>query len=275
MVDKSPPPPAGPPIAPPVSVTDLPEFKAAVAAAAEQVRNELMSAMRSANPELLTSAPAAAPTAPPDLVDVFKQMALSIAEMSHQGSPRDKPIDPRLLEQRAAAQARLNAMLDDVQNEIRRVHGARHPSAEARREAVRAISPKWKCISKVNLADRMIDPFQRDPGTKKAVPVEFYYMFEPNHAMRPLNALAERIYAEFRASRGERTKIEVLSTKPSWITDNGLIIEGENAPQRRAIAAPMDDGLDVPQDIDPEAPFIHVLGTLHEPAQNNYQGKPI
>lgn len=247
-------------------ITDTPEFKAAVEIAAKEAANAAvaaaMAAMKEANPAVSL-----------DPNDLFRQMALNIAEMTHQGNKRDKPLDPRIIAARAAAQERLDALLTATREKVHAARETTYKDEPSRHSVIRRVMPKYTCVAKVVLDDRVINPFKRNPATKAAESVEFYWLGEPNHAMRPLNDIARRIFAEFRESRGERSKIEKAAIKPLWMTDSGLIIEGANAPQRREVAIPSD--LDLPEVKDPEAPYVAVLGTIHEPAQNNYQGKPL
>lgn len=249
----------------PPKITETPEFKAAVEFAAKQAADAAVAAaiaaMKEANP---TSAAQE---------DLFRQMALNIAEMTHQGNKRDKPLDPRIIALRAQAQERLDALLAATREKVHAAREVEYKDESSKQSALRRIMPKYTCISKVVLDDRVINPFKRNAATKAAESVEFYWLGEPNHAMRPLNEIARKIFAEFRESRGERSKIEKASVKPLWMTDSGLIIEGANAPQRRDVPIPSD--LDLPEIKDPEAPYVAVLGTIHEPAQNNYQGKPL
>jgi hypothetical protein len=242
-------------------ITDTPEFKAAVQEAAAAAVAIAMAALKESNPASNMQE------------DLFRQMALNIAEMTHQGSKKDKPLDPRIIALRAAAQERLDTLLLETREKVHAAREATYKDENTRQAAIRRLMPKYTCVSKVMLDDRVINPFRRNPATKAAESVEFYWLQEPNHAMRPLNEAARKIFAEFRESRGERSKIEKAAVKPLWMTDNGLIIEGANAPQRREVAIPSD--LDMPEAKDPEAPYVAVLGTIHEPAQNNYQGKPL
>jgi hypothetical protein len=109
-----------------------------------------------------------------------------------------------------------------------------------------------------------------------AVANDIYWLGEPNHALRPLNDIAKKLYAKFVASRGTRSAIEKASVKPVWMTDNGLIMEGVNMPARREVSQPIfNDDMDFPVARDPSAPTINVLGTIHEPAVMNYHNKPI
>lgn len=242
-----------------IPLTETPEFKAAVAEAATQAAAFAIAQFASAKPASDESAPSM------DAQDLLRGLALAIAEMSHQGDKRDKPVDPKVMAERRAAQERMELLIDEAMA---------LPKGDHRR-------PKYKVRSVVMLADYKIDPYRRDPATKKAVPVEFRWCLEPNDAMIPLNDLAERIFAEFRASRGNKygkdgySKNEVRRT--AWFTDGGLLIEGV-PPVRREImlADATSDALDVsPDPSDPNATHVRVLGTSHPPARQYNADNPV
>lgn len=250
--------------APPVAVTETPEFKAALEAVKESFKAEMTAVLST-----VQSASAGG-----DLRAIMQEMAASIADMSYQGNKRDKPVDPKIMAARQAGQERLDKLLFDTKTFVRDVREAVYDSEEERLAAVRNASPKYRATSKVVLNEVLIDPYRLE--NKMAVSNDIYWLGEPNDAMRPLNDLAKRIYAEFRASRGSRSAIEKASVKPVWMTDNGLMIEGVRAPARRMVSQPIfNDDLDLPVAHDPAARAVNILGTIHEPAERNYQGKPL
>ena len=260
------------------SVTETPEFKAALA----EMRRESDAAITAMKQELLSTLASSANVSagsagvPAAVTELFQSLALNIAEMTHQGDKRVRPLDPRVAAERAAAKDRMDALISDARRAVHDARAKSYASEDARAAATRAVSPKYRAIAKVHFGDRIIDPFRRDDATKRAEPVEFYWLDEPNDALRPANALAEAIFEQFRLSRGSRTAIEQKAIKPAWMTDRGLVIEGDKMPARRGIEqerAARDDDLDMPAYRDPEAPFINVLGTLQEPARQNYEGQ--
>jgi len=221
---------------------------------------------------------AVAPTSTESAQDLFRQMALSIAEMTHQGDKRQRPLDPKVMAAREEAKRQLDILLMDIRGRVHEAKTKSYASEADRTAAVRSVTPKYRAISKVHFDDRIIDPFRRNEATKRAEPIEFYWLQEPNDALRPMNPIAEEVFNLFRQSRGTLTKIEKAAVKPAWMTDGGLIIEGDKSPVRRGVEsqAPLrDSALDIPGYVDPEAEFIHVLGTISDPAQQNHQGKPI
>lgn len=250
----------------PTPITETPEFKAALKEAVAEA--------------LKGFAPAAAQSAMPEgAMGLFREMALAIAEMTHQGDKRSRPVDPKVLMAREAAQKELNEALHQVALARKAAADKKYDSEEERDEAIRAVTPRYRCIAMCVLDDVMIVPWKRNDATKKMEPVPFYWAQEPNDAMIPLNDLAKEIHKLFRRSRGARSDIEKRSVKPAWATDRGLIIEGGTPPARReietrdAVMRDRDSDLDIPEAIDPSAPFVHVLGTKHAPAQKNYEGK--
>ena len=245
-------PPAPEPVAAvpsPVIATDSPEFQAAVAKAAADAVREMLAATKS-------------PTAGVDdaTTAMLRQLALSIAEVSDQGTQR-KRVAPEILEQRRIARDKM----------IDRITLARENKEK----------PEYTAISKLYLNERLIQPFVQDPNTKKAVPVTFTWTGEPSDGMRPANAVAREIYALFRESRGSVEKVKGTDNRPYWMTPAGLVVKGDPPPKREmAIAgAVFDADLEVAGEEqahnqnDPNAEFVHVLGTIADPARQNYQGK--
>lgn len=236
-----------------VPLTETAEFKAAVSAAAAEAAADAIARFA----EKQQGAPSG------DLTTLAQSLAMAIADLTHQGNPRDKPVDPKVLAERNAAMGRMHILIAEAKA---------LPKGDPRR-------PKWKCISKVNLEHMMIDPYKRDPATKRAVPIEFRWCAEPNDAMVPLNELAERIKTEFRASRGNKAEYQKEAQKQVWLSDRGLVIEGA-APARREVQADLDTGQPSDLDLgdgpnDPNASHVRVLGTIHQPARQNHHGEMV
>ena len=246
-----------PPEAASISITETAEFRAAVQEAASKAAAEAVAAAVAQFATVRANTQAS-----PDMMEMARSIGLAIAELSHQGDKRDKPVDPKVLAEREAGLQRMNALIDEA---------IKLPKGDPRR-------PKYKCMSRVILKDHVIDPYRRDPATKKAVPVEFTWCLDPNDAMVPLNDMAKRIFAEFRTSRGnkgEYAKNEVRRT--AWLTDGGLLIEGA-PPVRREIMSITEnsDVLDVSADpFDPNATHVRVLGTSHPPARQYNADNPV
>jgi hypothetical protein len=210
-----------------------------------------------------------------DAKALFEQMALSIAEMTHQTNRTHKPVDPKVLTARKAGQEKLDALLRQVHEARKAAADRAYKSEVERHAAITAVTPKYRVISICIFNDDIIAPFVPDPATKKSVPVEIYWAAEPNDALVPINELAETIHAAFRESRGQRSDIEKRAIKPAWMTESGLVIEGGTPPQRRQLdVSPVLRDLDVTTGAAREdISYVSVLGTNHAPFQVNYQGK--
>lgn len=243
----------------PTSITETPQFRAAVAAEvaaqADKIRDSILASMKK-------------PDAPvsDELVAAFQQMGMTFAEISDQGSQR-KRVAPEILQQRAEAQKRLEGMLASILRKAREI-GRDLTPAESRR-----ILPWYRTVSMLYLNERKIVPFVQDPGTKKAVAVEFSWTGEPNDAMRPINGVAKAVFVEFRASRGNTEKVKGTDARPLWMTGAGLVVQGD-PPSKRALPDELvkpafENDLGLPEAIDPEAPFVHVLGTVAPAAMQN------
>lgn len=242
--------------------TQTPEFTTAVASAVDKALGPILERLAA-----IGETPAASTPGGADLESFFRQMALSIAEISDQGTQR-KRVAPEILAQRAKS----HGLMIDAILEAKRLHDE---FGEER--------PKYRAIGKMYLNERFIEPFTIDPGTKKAVPVELYWSGVPNEVMRPLNDAAEGIYRHFRDSIGSTEK--VVTQAQTWISAGGLVIIGE-PPARRSVgsfneagnpaapASPFSDDLDVVGSPgDPNKPLVNVLGTVAPAARQNYQDR--
>jgi hypothetical protein len=191
-----------------------------------------------------------------------RQMAETIAELADQGTNR-KRVAPEILARRAAAAERMDALIRKAQEEGKKA--------------------EYRVVSKVYLNERLIEPFRR--VDKKAVPQDIVWSGPPSDALRPLNAVADEIFQAYRESIGSTTKLASVTrrdangaigvapapdTRPHWITPGGLVVKGD-APARSVLAEPKDfaDDLTIQGTIDPNAPFVHILGTIAKPAQQN------
>ena len=229
------------------------------AAAAEAIKTSL--------PEVLASMKSG--TAPAAGVDeatqaMFRAMALSFAEISDQGTQR-KRVAPEILERRNQARERMIDLIMEA-----RANGDK---------------PEYKVISKTYLNERLIQPFTAGPD-KVPVPTQITWTGEPSDGMRPVNAIAKKIFAEFRASRGSTEALAKEDKRPYWLTAGGLVVKGDPPPRRELAVDPRmnfvddlsvssaEDGEEKNQN-DPNATFINVLGTVADPARQNYQGKAI
>lgn len=241
--------------------TSSPEFQAAVAAATEQVIRQLGHA-----------APAKGDA---DGEDFVKRLALSIAELSDQGTQR-KRVAPEILAKRAEARDRMFELLIANRRKVK----------EDREAGKTPELPHYKVINKTYLNETFVEPFRVDLVTKAAVPTEIYWEGAPNECMRPLNAVATPIFEEFVKSIGGSAAYKAKNSafapdnRDFSVTPAGLVVRGLNASAKRTvgnlgdpIADPFADSLSVKQAHDPSQEFVRVLGTVAEPARQNFVQK--
>ena len=241
-----------------VSLTETPEFKAALAAAiATALPEAVKSAVSQVQTELIGAASkgkgkpeAAAPVS--DGGDFVERLALAIAEISDQGTNR-KRVAPEILAQRAKAHERA----------VKRLMEARANGEK----------PEYRVTSKIYLNERLIEPFMPGPN-KQPIPTEIIWLGMPSQGMKPLNAAAREIYEPYRESLGSIEQVKGADNRPYWMTPGGVVIKGDARNQRREVKAEpdFDDGLGIKNQNDPTAPFIHVLGTVAAPARQNVTG---
>ncbi len=225
---------------PAIPMHERPEFKAAVAEAAAMTVKQLIAA--GAVPQAQGSDAA---------TELFSKMALSIAEISDQGTQR-KRVAPEILAARDAARRRAEA----------RVILARENGEK----------PEYKVIAKIYFNERFIEPFRLNDA-KKPVPNEIIWTGMPNQALVPLNEVAKEIFAHYEASIASGGKLATTDNRSVWVTSSGLVVKGD-APARRFVADPQEfrDDLQVHSSPnDPTAPEVRVLGTVAAPARQNIQ----
>lgn len=197
---------------------------------------------------------------------LFGQLALSIADMANQGSGRTKPVSPAVMQQREAAAQRCRDLV------------------EAARE--RGDKPEYRVVAKIYFNERLIEPFRKESGREGTVVAqEIVWTGIPNEALRPLNAVAEEIYAAYRESIGSMPVLTKVSyrdgrgglgvvaqdNRPYSMTPNGLVVKGDSNP-RRALNVDHEFADDVqPLDNnDPRAPEVAILGTVAPKARKNF-----
>jgi hypothetical protein len=239
---------------PRVSLTDSPEFKAAVAEAVAKAAPAIVAAavaqVAKQNPE--------GPIAPlAGTTEFFENMsqtiAMAVAEISDQGTNR-KRVAPEVLARREAAGKRARELVVNA-----RLSG---------------LKPEYRVVSKINFNERLIEPFRRLPD-KTVVAQEITWTGMPNEALRPLNAIAKEIFSAYKESIGSTEKIATVDNRDVWVTPAGLVVKGD-APAKAFVAPRIDadDDLGVRGDVmdnnDPNAPEIHILGTIAAPARRNF-----
>jgi len=196
--------------------------------------------------------PAGVPT---DMKSLFSQMAMSMAEIADQGTNRKK-VAPEILAQRAAAAKECEDLV---------------LAARARDE-----KPEYRVRAPIYFNERWISPYRRMPD-KSTQAREIVWTGIPNDALVPINDAAIAIYAAFRRSVGMPEKVKGADNRPYWVTAGGLTVKGD-APSRVFVAPPdpfteelVAKGETPPADagpLDPNAPTVPVLGTVHPQAVN-------
>jgi hypothetical protein len=194
-------------------------------------------------------------------------MALAIAEISDQGSNR-KRVAPAILAEREASYRRCVALVTEAQHKVKQAREKGDKAAETK------WLPEYRLIAKVALNERLIEPFRRMPD-KTVAANEIVWTGIPNEAMRPINTIAERIYAEFKGWIGMTDKLATADNRPHIVTAGGLVVKGDPPKRREGFSEDVprfNDDLEIKHDInDPSAPFVHVLGTIASPAKQNVQ----
>ncbi len=194
---------------------------------------------------------------------MLRELALAIGEISDQGTNR-KRVDPRILAARQEAGERMFALLAEVHDKLKL---ARDTGDEP---MISAWTPEYRVIAKICFNERVIEPFKLG-ADKQPVANEIYWTGAPGDALVPLNAIAKKIFAEYKAWVGTAVGVKGADNRPVWMTANGLVVKGE-PPARRFVAPPQEFQNDLgvkTNGSDPRAPFINVVGTIAEPARHN------
>jgi hypothetical protein len=251
------------------SFVDTPEFKSAVGAAVTDALAQITAKMAQNAPAAVSGSSGS------ELMDLFQQMALSIAEVSDQGTNR-KRVAPEVLLRRENAK---NAMGDLLM---------------AARDLPKAERPRYRLVAKVYFGERLVDPFQRLPD-KRVVPTEVYWLNAPNDAMRPVNKSAKAIYEQYLIWVGGNAATVGGHQVPAWVSPKGVVIaapppataqqhgltieaeplemdDGTPVPMGGGRAVPEDDDFGIINQNDPRAPEVSILGTIAPKAKQTALG---
>jgi hypothetical protein len=246
------------------AIAQMPEFQKAVAEAAAKAVAEIAKG----------GAPIAAGV-DEQTRQLFSEMALAIANMSHQGDNR-KPVAPEIIAKREASGRKCMELLNHA------IEQAKKAQARGVADEENVWIPRYKLIAKTYIGEKLHEPWQRGNG-KGSPPVQTEILFSgiPNEAMKPANAVAEDIYDAYRDSIGASPRLKAISgpnggqvaqdNRPAWVTPNGHVVIG--AAPARAFVGPILGADVVPSDVnnnDPTAPLIRVLGTVAAPARQNF-----
>ena len=198
---------------------------------------------------------------------VLSKMALAIAEISHQGSGRVRPVAPEVMAQRQEASRKLHALLAEVGSHVKRAKDNDDT------EAMKKWMPRYQVVAKIFFNEQFIEPFTRAPRPgDPPIPSIITWSGPPNDALVPLNDIAKRLKQLFKESVGTAAKLEPISgpnggqvapdRRQYWMTFEGRVVQGSAPPRARVLDALSDDPDYKPQN-DPTAPFVNILGTVH------------
>ena len=92
-----------------------------------------------------------------DTRKLFSEMALAIADMSHQGSGRVRPVAPEVMGQRQEATRKLFALLAEVAGHLKRAKD----SDDA--ELMKKWMPRYQVVAKIFFNEKFIEPYTKAP----------------------------------------------------------------------------------------------------------------
>lgn len=251
----------------PVLDTTTPEFQAALKAALSlAIPQALATAKTEFMADALQIVAKAQNADPSQMQGVISDLALAVANMADTGNNRKK-IAPAEAKRRVEARERMGDLLTKVHNS----HDLR---------------PQYELMAPVWLEGQLVEAFRPD-GESKWQRNVIIWRGPPNKAMRPMNDIAQKIYAAYLESVGGSTKNETgQPEQPIWLAYGGLQIVGgtgnQGAANRGMVippAEPMELGRATPGDTgqltstdDPNADRIPMLGKTFPPAQRTAPG---
>lgn len=222
-------------------------------------------AVREATAQFLTMATKSDNPAGGQMKELAESLALAIAEVSDQGTNR-KRVAPEILASRAKAHEKLVALLTEARDKGNAALDA-NDSIEAGRWL-----PEYRVVAKTYLTDRVVEPWRRGANNDMQ-PTEIIWRGYPNNSLRPLNAIAAKLFSVYQAWIGTEG---LLRADASFMTPGGVVIKGEAPAGSRLNIADelLTPDLEVLSNpTDPTATHIRVLGTLAEPARQNVAKK--
>lgn len=258
------------------------EFRAAVASEAAKLagdiaRQEVKAAVENVQSEIALALKNAAPTG--SMAEFSSQLAMAIAELTDQsGATGRVRVPPEEMVKRQKAFETLGALVEDTRAQLKAALAL--PDGDPRKaRLIEAHRPHYAVVSKVYLHERMVEPWTRGPG-REAIRSEVYWTGFPSNGLRPLNAIAQRIFEVYREWVGLPQHIVGTEQPRGWMTNNGLWVKGDPNPNYRAFTAvdsttaeaPFADHLSVVGDkagpvphggafASPDSEFVQVLGT--------------
>lgn len=263
------------------SVTDSPEFKAAleagIATGIEKATAQIM-AMLSARTDAPPTASAAPPPGP-SLADrsFADALAMSIAQIGTQGVGKIKPVAPEVMAERTAAHGRMVKLIVDAYK------ACQVARAEGDQEALERATPIYRLRDKVYFGEQIVQPMWIEPGTRRQRQTEIEWFRAPNHSMVPHNDIAQAIHAEFMQWTGTKPETPLDDLRDLAMTASGFVVRGGSASLQskgslRDVEA-QHTGAETHQNLGGlrvrssrgvgGTREVNVLGTLHRPAIEN------
>ena len=260
-----------------------PDFDAAVALAAEEATKQAVTAMRA---EMRAELQAMLTGQKPESAgndsnmpvrELLQQLAMSIAEISDQGTDRKRE-DPKVLAARESARIRMLDKIMDMREAAQQA--AQEAVADGANDGGRAArllhEPKYRLKAPCYINEQKLSPFKR--VNNKTVPQDIFYTGIPNDVMLPLNETARGIYAEYRAWVGQVSeKDRPQDPRGYYLTPAGLTVQGDAPaylrPDPSLFEFSEDLDLGNPNDPnDPRATRPRILGSIHAPAEQSLGG---
>lgn len=247
--------------APQTALVDTPEFKEAVAAAAQAAVAPLLERLASAgNGNGEKASPAVAGEAE---MALFRGIAMAMAEVADQGSDR-KRVSPEILAKRETAMVDLMATLAEIR-----------ASGEM---------PVYQLKNKVQVilrdkGETIIEPLWLG-NDKIHYPTEISSPDIPNLAMIPINDPARRVFSLFLESIGSVEELHLQEPEGLAMTRAGTVVRGNAALQVARQTGgdpskwvghdrPAQDFVEVRRNQPSQTKDVHVLGTIQPPARQN------
>lgn len=247
-------------------MTESPEFRSAVTEAVATALSQLTAKAETAH------AKSGNPMGDGDR-SLMRELAMSLAELTTQGTGRVK-VSPEVLQNREAARQRMINLI-----------------IEARAEKK---VPTYHLVNKIFLNNRIIEPFWVHPATKSVQNTEIDFWGIPNDAMVPVNDTAKGIFAAYRDSLGTVHGVmgvanQLPNREELGVTAGGLVIRNSavndvarrRTPELPSAEGPMPSAYEE-EDIHDYQPLtlkqdglkgqfkdVNVLGTIQSPARQS------
>lgn len=239
-------------------LTKSPDFQAALAAAVEAQMAGIKAQNEAFEQRMLAAVAQRVSGIPGADATMLSELAMHIAELTDQGSGR-KRVAPEILAKRELAGKELVARLKKVKADDHK--------------------PVYRVMREVYLAERIIRPYRLDEATKQPVPVYIEFQGCPSDHLRPHNAVAKEVFDIFIRWIGHSTQsVPKSDLRDLAMTPKGVVVRGLGASAHRTIEHQVEHVADEYEEVlrtgntpvDPTAEEVRVLGTIMEPARQNF-----